>query len=142
MYSSQNEMKLSHHEQEEVNKFQQVINDRGSSEMQKQIAQAQLDDLERSKRPPPHNHRHKIHGDEELNDQTERKNFDAFHNDEAFERYQMGANQAKSGGSKNANSNNAEVASVKFNHKARGSSKTQAEERVLREEMESLPVRD
>ncbi|KAF8964730.1 hypothetical protein BDZ97DRAFT_1757649 [Flammula alnicola] len=127
-----NAEKFTPKELEEIASLKETINSRGSSRMEKDIAGAKLDALEASKAPPPHMHRHRLHGV----DDEEGTTHNLFHNDEAFERFEMGGDQphGKSSGSKVHNQAAADYRSVKSNHKARGTVKEKAED-TLHEEM-------
>ena len=98
--------KFSGKEREEIESWQQEMNDRSKSQLQRDIARAKLNDLISSKststlcvvciyishtftEPEPHNRSHVIRElDEERGVDTA-----TFSKDEAFERYVMGGNQ-------------------------------------------------
>ncbi len=115
-------------ESNEISRLQEKITSNTSSALEVQIAQAQLDELRRSKgayffsspfpscklsyhylEPTLHNHKHNLRGVGEVGS----GNSNIFHDDEAFERYNMGAAVGHHPGSKVANQAAADRASIK-----------------------------
>ncbi|KAJ3494522.1 hypothetical protein NLJ89_g10789 [Agrocybe chaxingu] len=122
---SDNNQKFTPKEQEAIASFEEVITNRGASIMDKQIAEARLYDLKKSKEPEPHKHKQRIQGEREDQGGSDHN---MFHNDEAFERYEMGGHQRHEPGNKGDDVAAKNYQSVRMNHKARGTSKQKAEE--------------
>ncbi|PPQ97272.1 hypothetical protein CVT26_006665 [Gymnopilus dilepis] len=120
--------KFSGKEREEIESWQQEMNDRSKSQLQRDIARAKLNDLISSKKPEPHNRSHVIRElDEERGVDTA-----TFSKDEAFERYVMGGNQPGNN-EKGRNRGEDDFYAVKRNHKAPGQRKQWAREDYLHE---------
>ncbi|CAA7266196.1 unnamed protein product [Cyclocybe aegerita] len=122
---SENGQKFTPKEQEAIASFEEIINSRGPSGMEKQIAEARLHDLKKSKEPEPHKHKQCIQRESEERGGSE---YNMFRNDEAFERYEMGGHQRDEPGNKWDNTAGKNYHSVRMNHKARGTAKQKAEE--------------
>ncbi|KAF8909668.1 hypothetical protein CPB84DRAFT_1765152 [Gymnopilus junonius] len=120
--------KFSAKEREEIETLQSIMSSRGSSNMQRDIAEAKLDDLVNSKEPEPHNRRHRIVPLEETGGDSR-----IFSKDEAFERYEMGGHNDEHKGSKNLSQGEGDFYAVKNNHKASGHRKASARDDYLEE---------
>ncbi|KAF8153076.1 hypothetical protein B0H34DRAFT_861273 [Crassisporium funariophilum] len=136
MSANDDHKKYSGKEQGEIKELQETIKSHGSSNLQKEIAQAKLDDMEASKQPPAHMHKHRIQGESEEAGGVDRSNANIFHNDEAFERFEMGGEKPSG---KKPLEGAAEWRSIKMNHKAPGGAKRKAGERLERDDDESVP---
>ncbi|KDR77254.1 hypothetical protein GALMADRAFT_246558 [Galerina marginata CBS 339.88] len=107
------------------------MQNRGSSKIEKEIAEAKLDVILKSKEKPPHNRRHRIASLETEGSGSS----NIFNDDITFEKYEMGNDGKKEKGSK---ARNDDVASVKFNHKARGSAKEKIENEAGKDQMDNI----
>ncbi|KAF4612893.1 hypothetical protein D9613_011115 [Agrocybe pediades] len=121
-------------EQQEIQHLQEVINSGAKTSVnEKQIAEAKLYDLEKSKEPAPHNHKHRVQGD--VGGETKVTSSNMMHNDEAFEKFEMGGDSSYhrgsgSAGSKVLNQAASDQQSVLMNHKASGHAKERSNETI------------
>ncbi|PPR03398.1 hypothetical protein CVT24_012523 [Panaeolus cyanescens] len=148
--SSSETAKFTPKEQQRISTLESQINNPKLSTIERQIADAELSALKTSKMPPSHNHKHRMQGGAGAQSDIEqipvqkrgnnvtavgKKDHDMFHNDEAFERYEMGGDRGNPPTRQTEKRGISDWESLRFNHHARGGQKMRAEDDIIHEEL-------